>query len=1203
MEQKQKYRTGIERKFFTAIFWVGVIPMTLTLIVAYVFAREGQWITTKRNLTTAVKITTEGVRLSLSTRLIYSARIATDPIFSHFLRASKEEQDLLQKQLSEKLSSIQSYSEGKSIAFAIIDKENNLLFSTPSFKAGDFLSSDWYKKIKYPYIIAISTPPQAEKYSLTIAIPIKDNENEIQGFLLEVQEASELIRFALGQAFVDSPKEENIYYMIVYMRDSDGISVYYDYKENERKANINYEISDSRFIQRLKRISNKSEGLLTLLRFSSRGKVAPVLLAYEKIYPEYDLYFCAYKQLNEIFWFLHIGSIAALFIAGLVILFFSLIGYRIVHRNILRPLSLINEGAQIIRQGDLELKLKIETGDELEEVAISFNEMANALKKNIYELETSEERYRNLVNSMRDGIYQTNKEGVLTLINPFGAKILGFDEPENAIGTRIENLFLNTNDYKTFCSELEKNNYLNQFRVWIKPIWGELICVEISAGYIRDEKSNIIGIEGIFRDITQNVLLEKEVHERAERLRAVNIIARTINSSLEAGKVYESIVNEIKRLVYNIDYAVVAFPPEKQGHHQCYDDDFCFEILTLLPNSNMKPTIGPFCCGEKVIREKKTLVFDYLQSEDETIAKEFPQDITSLIVTPLFAEDTVIGVLVLGSKIPKAFLLHDIEIIEEVSPHIAVAIRNARLLEKLQNTLDEINRAREQLNKANEELKTLDEMKTNLLSNVSHELRTPLVSVMGYTDMILKGKTGPITDTQREYLSISMRNVEKLVNLIENLLDFSKLHKGKGELIFSTFDIVECAESGLQNIRPMADPRKINLILNAEKRPIMVDGDKGKIIQVFNNLLSNAVKFNKNEGTVEVKIKIIEEEVEVSVIDTGIGIPPESMDKIFTRFYQVDSSSTRKYGGTGIGLSISQDIMRLHGSRIVLSSTPGQGSTFSFRLPLHGTRLEDSHIYARHITPDETHLLVELVTQDRSMSAQIRHWLLEENIDILHAGHPSSAISLALKYNPDCIIIDCDEGPMGDVMISEILESPGVVEIPIILITEQEHLYTTYSDKVIHRLPKQLRKSILLSAIRYAIRTLPSEISELGNAILCVDDDVEILQFMRNCLENEGYKVDVATSGEECIEKAQMGQFRLVLLDIAMPGLDGIEVCRTIRTNPKLKGICIHIVTAKPISDIIKKTYEVEADGILQKPFKQEDLITIVKNYIPPEKK
>ncbi len=1203
MEQKQRYRTGIERKFFTAIFWVGVIPMTLTLIVAYVFAREGQWITTKRNLITAVKITSEGIRLSLATRLTFSSRIVTDPIFSLYCQ-KQEERNLLKTQIEEKLQTILSVSEGKSLAFAIVDTENNLLYSTPSFELQDYLIPDWHKRLRYPYIIALSTPPKADKYTLTIAIPIRDKENKIVGFLLEIQEAYELIRFALGQSVEEGALSENMYYMFIYLKDSDGIAVYSDNKkEEEKKININYEIVDTRLIQRIKRISDKTEGLVTLLRFSSRGKVYPVLLAYEKVYPEYNLYFCAYRHLNEIFWFIHVGSIAALMIAGLVILFFSLVGYRIIHRNILRPLSLINEGAQIIRQGDYGLKLKIETGDELEEVANSFNEMAGALRRNIYELEASEERYRNLVNSMRDGIYQTNKEGVLTLINPFGAKILGFNTPNDAIGIRIENLFLNTNDYKVFCSELEKDNYLNQFRTWIKPIRGELICVEISAGYIKDDKSNIIGIEGIFRDITTNVLLEKEVHERAERLRAVNIIARTINSSIEAGKVYESIVNEIKQLVYNIDYAVVAFPPEKPGHPQCYEGESCFEILTLLPSSETEPIIGPFCCGEKVISEKKTLIFDYLQSEEESISKEFPPDITSLIVAPLFAEEKVIGVFVLGSKTPKAFSSHDIEIIEEVSPHIAVAICNARLLEKLQNTLDEINRAREQLNKANEELKTLDEMKTNLLSNVSHELRTPLVSIMGYTDMILKGKTGPITDTQREYLSISIRNVEKLVNLIENLLDFSKLHKGKEELVFSTFDIVECAESGLQNIRPMADPRGIKLILSTDQRPILVDGDKGKIIQVFNNLLSNAVKFNKNDGLVEIKIKIIENEVEVSIIDTGIGIPPEAINKIFVRFYQVDSSSTRKYGGTGIGLSISQDIMRLHGSRIVLTSIPGQGSTFSFRLPIHGTRLDDSRIFARQITPDETHLLVELVSQDRSMSAQIRHWLLEENIDILHAGHPSTAISLALKYNPDCIIIDCDEGPMGEVVVSEILESPGVVEIPIILITEQERLYMTYSDKIIHRLPKQLRKSILLSAIRYAIKNLTAEVSELGNTILCVDDDIEILQFMRDCLENEGYKVDIATSGEECIEKAQTGQFRLILLDIAMPGLDGIEVCRTIRTNPKLKGICIHIVTAKPINDVIKKTYEVEADGILQKPFKQEDLLSIVQNYIPLDKK
>ncbi len=1201
MESNPRYRASIERKFFIAIFWVGVIPMTLTLIVAYVFAREGQWVTTKRNLTTAVRRTTEGVQFALNTRLNLSARIVADPLFSQFCQETKEQQELLKNQILEKLITIQNASQGKTLGFAITDTEQKFLLSTSTFKSGDFLLPDWHKKTRYPIVVAISTPPQTENYTITIAIPIKDKNQKIIGFLLEIQVATEFINFALGPSSeTDGLTPENIYYTIIYIRDTDGISLYRDKSINQSKLNVNYELVDSRLLQRLKRTPNKTEGLSTLLRFSSRGKVAPVLLAYKKIYPDYNLYFCAYRQLNEIFWFLHVGSIAALIIAGLVIIFFSLIGYRIVHRNILQPLSLINEGAQIIRQGDLELKLKINTGDELEEVANSFNQMASTLRKNIYKLEASEERYRNLVNSMRDGIYQTNRDGVLTLINPSGAQLLGFETPEQAIGTQVENLFLNSGDFEEFCSELETTHFINQFRVWVKPLRGDLICIEISGSYITDEKSSIIGVEGIFRDITRNVWLEKEVNDRAERLKAVNIIAQTINSSLEAGKVHESVVNEIKRLIQNINYTIIAFPQENITESE--NKSTYYEILSLFPESNLEPKISTFYCGDKVIKERKTLCFDYLQSEEENIAKELPPGISSLITTPLFAEEKVIGVLILGSETPKAFSAHDVEIVEELSPHIAVAIRNARLLEKLQKTLDEVNKAHEQLNKANEELKTLDEMKTNLLSNVSHELRTPLVSVMGYTDMILKGKAGPITDTQREYLSISLRNVEKLVNLIENLLDFSKLHKGKEELVFSTFDIVECAKIGLENVQPMAEPRKIELILNAERQPILVDGDKGKIIQVFNNLLSNAVKFNKSEGTVEVRFKIIDNEVEVSVIDTGIGIPQNAIDKIFTRFYQVDSSSTRRYGGTGIGLSISQDIIRLHGSRIVLSSVLGQGTTFSFRLPVHGTKPEAQQMYAREITPDETHLLVELVSQDRSMSTQIRQWLLEENIDILHAAYPSTATSLALRYNPDCIILDCDEGPLGEVTIREILESPEVIEIPTILITNEEQLYSKFSDKIIHRLPKQLRKSILLSAIRYAIKNIPVETPELGDEILCIDDDIEVLKFIEHCLESEGYKVDITTSVEEAIEKLQNGNFRLVLLDIASPGINGTEICKVIKTNPKLQGISIYIVTAKPVKDITQKMFEIEADGVLQKPFKQEDLISIVKTYMENKK-
>ena len=132
----------------------------------------------------------------------------------------------------------------------------------------------------------------------------------------------------------------------------------------------------------------------------------------------------------------------------------------------------------------------------------------------------------------------------------------------------------------------------------------------------------------------------------------------------------------------------------------------------------------------------------------------------------------------------------------------------------------------------------------------------------------------------------------------------------------------------------MADSRKITIDMEVPDEPVLVEGDKGKMGQVFNNLLSNAVKFNRNEGNVTIRMKLTDDTVDVTVKDTGIGIPEEKQDKIFTRFYQVDGSSTRKYGGTGIGLSIAQDIMRLHGASIVFSSTPGEGTTFRFVLPL-----------------------------------------------------------------------------------------------------------------------------------------------------------------------------------------------------------------------------------------------------------------------------
>lgn len=733
---------------------------------------------------------------------------------------------------------------------------------------------------------------------------------------------------------------------------------------------------------------------------------------------------------------------------------------------------------------------------------------------------------------------------------------------------------------------------------------GRSICVELTANRVFDDEGDYMGMEGTFRDVTQNLRLEHEARERSERIEVINQIANAINSSLEAGRVYESIAVEVRKLI-TLDYAAVSLAT---------DDGSGFQTHQIWPDRTLEPSEGPNHSAEWVTHEEKALLVTDLRQSRQPFASEFPADIRSCICAPLYAAGKIIGTLNVGAHAPGGFSQHDADVLAQLTPHVAVAIRNAQLLENLQASLEEVTKARERLHAAIEELKTLDEMKTNLLSNVSHELRTPLVAVMGYTDMILNGKAGVVNEVQQEFLQISLRNIEKLVTLIENLLDFSRLHRGAEELVFDTFDLADCARMSLQIVQPVADSRNIRLELEAPADPVYVEGDKGKMGQVFNNLLSNAVKFNRPKGLVRIDIRLGEEDVEVRVTDNGIGIPEEAQDKIFTRFYQYDGSSTRKYGGTGIGLAIAQDIMRLHGSRITVQSReqtddePGQ-TIFRFALPQSMAqkrrRGESGGLLP---LPTETHLLIEVVTQDRALSAQIRSLLVSEGMDVIHAAYPSVAVALAQRYSPDCILLDTEAGPLGNVLVDDLLMTAsglnaegGVspMQAPIVLLTSDDDLYGRYRAYVSGRVKRSFRKSTLLSGIHYALSKGVPAGEQLGRKVLCVDDDPEIVLFMSRCLDTEGYETITCATGEEALEKVVTGEFWLVLLDIAMPGLDGFETCRRMKQDIALAGIRVYLVTAKPIEKNLRRVSECGADGYLLKPFKPEDLISLVQSIRP----
>lgn len=1191
---KQNTRSSIERRFVMSILWVGVIPMMLALLIGYFAAREGQQLAVMQNLLTAARKTVEGVRLVIQERERITVRVAQSPEVVALLQAHERGESVSDTAVRDRFQLEREASKTLNSRYFLFDRRGTSLI-TPKGMGAPFVAG--LTRIDSPQFVNLQYIEEQHRYEALLVAPVRDPEdNATIGFLAESQNIHDLLALVLEDRTAVLQRQRDWYEIVIYGGGFQFV-VHLDAASDEELPPPTISSIDPKLMERLDRYPDRDADTFLLWNYSSRGVTLPVLMAYRRLSPELPVYIVVHRPTPVVFRTINLAAGATLIASTLLIGVFCAVAYRIVNNTIIRPVSLLNEGAQIIRQGDLELKLKVDTGDEIEELASSFNQMSATLRANMSRLRDSEEKYRSLVTSMRDGIFQTDADDTITFINPAGVNILGYNHIQAVLGRNLSSFFADTTEFEHVANVLADQPYIENTRVWLQRPDQQIICVELTGNRLFDAEGELSGIEGSFRDVTRNVRLEQEVAERAERIATVNQIANVVNASVEAGLVYENLTREVRRLIA-FDYAAAALRIE----------DGSFETRQLFPEAREGMALFPRMDGEDscaawVARERRRLLVKDLKTEHQEFSFQFPDNIESCLCVPLYAETVIIGTLNFGADTPGAFTEHEAEVLEQMAPHLAAAIRNATLLEELKRSLNEVTQARERLHAANEELKSLDEMKTNLLSNVSHELRTPLVAVMGYTDMILNEKGGPINDLQREYLRIILRNVEKLVSLIENLLDFSRLHSGVEELVFTRFDLLDSLRASMQSIEPMAESRSIELHLcvhdasgNEVETPVIVEGDKGKLGQVFNNLLSNAVKFNTNDGSVTVEIELRGDTVHVAVTDTGIGIPEDELDRVFARFYQCDSSSTRKYSGAGIGLAIAQDIVRMHGSRITVTSKVGEGSTFRFALPVHvpsepGARGPDMPL------PIETHLLIELVTQDRSLGTQMRQVLFSEGMDIIHAAYPDAAIALAQRYNPDCIIVDTESGPMGSVLLDEILNEPVTPAAPVILVTDDDALYQHYQHRVSARIKRSFRRSTLLSGIQYALSQESAPSAHLGSKILCVDDEREVTTFIARCLENEGYVVDVCYSGEEAVQLAEKGDYWLVLLDVAMPGMDGWETCRRIKAITRLAGIKVYFVTAKPVDKQPAEIRDCGADGYLLKPFKADDILSVVRTF------
>lgn len=245
----------------------------------------------------------------------------------------------------------------------------------------------------------------------------------------------------------------------------------------------------------------------------------------------------------------------------------------------------------------------------------------------------------------------------------------------------------------------------------------------------------------------------------------------------------------------------------------------------------------------------------------------------------------------------------------------------------------EIIEANKKLMDANKKLKELDKMKDEFLSTVSHELKTPLTPIKTYLELILDEDIGKINEEQRKGLEISLRRAEHLKRLIDDIVDVSRMESKKMKFYMENIDLRNIIENAVRDMKLLANEKQIKILENLPTRPVYVKADEIRMAQVFSNLIDNSIKFSANGGKITINVKKERGNLSVNISDTGPGIPKKHHKKIFEKFYQVDSSTSRAFGGTGLGLPICKSIIEKHGGDIWVESKVGEGSTLHFTLP------------------------------------------------------------------------------------------------------------------------------------------------------------------------------------------------------------------------------------------------------------------------------
>jgi signal transduction histidine kinase/CheY-like chemotaxis protein len=550
------------------------------------------------------------------------------------------------------------------------------------------------------------------------------------------------------------------------------------------------------------------------------------------------------------------------------------------------------------------------------------------------------------------------------------------------------------------------------------------------------------------------------------------------------------------------------------------------------------------------------------------------------VLVPFVRSDRLLGVMALGRrKAHEPYSKSEMELLALVSEQAAPSLQYSLLVSALATEITE----RERQNAEKETAELANKTKSDFLARMSHELRTPLNAIIGYSEMLQEeaedmGEESFVADLNK------IRTAGKhLLSLINSILDISKIEAGKTELYLETFPVEKLLADTVVIVKPLIDKNTNQLVCEPGENLGNMTADMVKVRQVLFNLLSNATKFTQN-GTLTLSACIrpsgAHEMVHFAVRDTGIGMTPEQMGRLFQAFSQADSSVASKYGGTGLGLTISRHFCRMMGGDITVESEHGKGTTFHVDIPRKVVlpEAEPEPSGAEISLPETVDGATVLVIDDDVTVFEIMKRELEgKNVNVVNVPGGEAGLARARQLCPDVIILDLIlQDSDGWAVLASLKSDPVLANVPVVMLTVAEEKNKAFSLGASEYLVKPAERTELLATVSRYLKDGTAD-------VLIVDDDVENRRLMARTIRERKLQVREAGNGVEalaCVEKQIPG---LILLDLVMPEMDGITFLGHLRKSPQFSRVPVTVITSKDLTEDERRLLSLNVDRVMQR--------------------